>query len=277
MSFRCGTMSTSRSGQLLDKPQEVADISPPALVHCSYHKCLTVYFGRVMRGLFERCLPWSRGYRHYNSDLRAFYAGFDQHRMASVNNRFLDLERLGEARLSRFIRDPRDLVVSGYFYHRRGAEPWVNLDAPTEEDWYFANGAVPEGLRAAGGSFAGYLQSLPEEEGLLAELEFRRNHFESMAQWPKDHPDIVTLRYEDVIKDGPGAFRALMNHYGFSRLERTLGAWLAKRHGLGAQRGDHHVRNPAPGQWRQHFTLTVRKRFDREYGALVKSLGYPTD
>jgi len=119
------------------------------LVHCSYHKCLTVYYGRVMQSVFNRCLPWSAGYLHYNSHLDDFYEGFRSRRVASVNNRALDLNRLGRFRISRFIRDPRDLVVSGYFYHRRGAEPWVDIEAPTAADWYFANGLVPEAVRAA--------------------------------------------------------------------------------------------------------------------------------
>ena len=193
------------------------------LIHCSYHKCLTVYFGRVMRSVFSRCLPWSGGYRHYNSHLEDFYAGFSDYRIASVNNRALDLERLGRFRLSRFIRDPRDLVVSGYFYHRRGAEPWLRIEAPTEEDWYFANGRVPEGLKGTGLSFAAYLQSLPSEEGLLAELEFRAPHLESMARWPAKHPDVATWRYEDIVGREGAVFREVFEFYGLSAPRATPG------------------------------------------------------
>ena len=107
------------------------------LIHCSYHKCLTVYYRRIMDAVFNRCLPWGRGYRHFNSDLEAFYRDCRSHRIASVNNRFLDFPQLGRFRISRFIRDPRDLVVSGYFYHRRGAENWTTMKSPTDDDWYF--------------------------------------------------------------------------------------------------------------------------------------------
>ena len=247
------------------------------LIHCSYHKCLTVYFGRVMKGVFNRCLPWSKGYRHFNSDLEDFYRSFALHRVASVNNRALDLSELGSFRISRFIRDPRDLIVSGYFYHRRGAEPWLRVASPTEADWYFANGCVPEGMRASGLSFAGYLQSLNEEEGLLAELEFRQGHFESMASWPRDHPDIVTFRYEDIIGDEAAVFSGLFSHYGISALERQLGMWFVKRHSFSRKAGDPHVRNPASGQWRKHFTPRVRQAFDSKFAGLVELLGYPTD
>lgn len=247
------------------------------LVHCSYHKCLTVYFGRVMKAVLNRCLPWSSGYRHYNSHLGEFYQGFEKDRIASINNRALDLERLGRFRLTRFIRDPRDLVVSGYFYHKRGAEAWLKLEAPTAEDWYFANGCVPDSLRASGSSFAEHLQSIPEEEGLLAELEFRALHFDSMARWPSRHADIVTFRYEDVVGSEAAAFRQVFDFYGLSPLERGLGLWFAKRYSLRGRGADVHVRNPASGQWRKHFTPRVRRAFDTRYAGLVRMLGYPRD
>jgi hypothetical protein len=247
------------------------------LIHCSSHKCLTVYYGRIMNAVFNRCLPWSRGYRHYNSHLEDFYEGFHEHRIASINNRALDLERLGRFRISRFVRDPRDLVVSGYFYHRRGAEAWLTIESPTAEDWYFANGVVPEGLRGAGLSFAAYLQSIPEEEGLLAELEFRGLHFESMARWPVEHPDILTYRYEDVVDNEAAVFRELFDFYGLSPLERRLGAWFARRYSIRRRAADPHIRNPASGQWREHFTPRVRRAFDAKYAGLVRRLGYPSD
>lgn len=247
------------------------------LVHCSYHKCLTVYYSRVMHAVFNRCLPWSRGYRHYNSHLGDFYQGFRGHRIASVNNRFLDFERLGDFRISRFVRDPRDLVVSGYFYHRRGAEEWVRIEAPTAEDWYFANGVVPEGMRGSEYSFAQYLQSIPEEEGLLAEIEFRRRHFESMARWPARHSRIVTYRYEEFIGSEARVFDELFDFYRLSRIERTLGDWFARRYSMRRRTTDPHVRNPSPGQWRKYFTPRVKQAFDAEHGNLVESLGYPTE
>jgi hypothetical protein len=252
-------------------------MAKPHLIHCAYHKCLTVYFKRIMDVVFNRCLPLSAGYRHFNSHLEDFYNSFRDLRVASINNRALDLERLGRFRISRFIRDPRDLVVSGYFYHRRGAEPWVNIDAPSAEDWYFANGVVPEGLRHGNASFARHLQSLPEEEGLLAEIEFRRRHFESMAAWPASHPDIITFRYEDIIGNETPVFGEIFDFYGLSPVARTLGGFFARRYSIRRLSSDAHVRNPAAGQWRQHFTPRVRQAFDAEFASLVKQLGYPTD
>jgi hypothetical protein len=230
-----------------------------------------------MHAVLNRCLPWSAGYRHYNSHLDDFYEGFATNRVSSINNRALDLDHLGHFRLSHFIRDPRDLVVSGYFYHRRGSEAWVTMEAPTGHDWYFANGIIPEGLRAQGSSFAEYLQSIPEEEGLLAELEFRRLHLESMARWPANHPNIVTYRYENIIGNEVSLFRELCDFYRFSPVERFLVDRFARRYSIRNQSSDAHVRDPTPEQWRQRFTPRVRRAFDAQDRGLVKQLGYPAD
>ena len=230
-----------------------------------------------MDAVFNRCLFWSAGFRHYNSHLRDFYDGLGNNRVVSINNRDLDLERLGRFRISRFIRDPRDLVVSGYFYHKRGAEAWTTIPSPTADDWYFANGCLPDAMEGTNLSFSEYLQSVPVEEGLLAEIEFRSAHFESMARWP-EHPDIITLRYEEVLGNEVAAFREIFEHYGFSGLERRLGLFFAQRHAFGPrQKRDPHVRNPSSGQWRQHFTPRVRREFDARFAGLIRQLDYPAD
>jgi hypothetical protein len=227
-----------------------------------------------MRSVFNRCLFLSDGYEHFNSHLEDFYESFNEYRLASINNRALDLERLGAFRLSRFIRDPRDLVVSGYFYHRRAAEDWVCIDSPTEEDWYFANAAIPSGLRERGGSFAEYLQEVPLEDGLLAELELRGPHFESMARWPATHPDILTLRYEDILGHETRAIDELVAFYGLNSIEGWLLRHFGARYSLARRAGDSHVRDPSAGQWRKHFTPRVRQVFDSKYKTLLKQLGY---
>lgn len=77
-----------------------------------------------MGTLYNRLRPWSERFRHYASLQEDFYRNLHRHRVISANGFAVDLDRLdGDYRIVRFIRDPRDLVVSGYFYHRRGAEP----------------------------------------------------------------------------------------------------------------------------------------------------------
>ena len=261
----------------------------PLRVHCSYHKCLTVYFSRVFTGLLNRTLPWRGRFQHYNSDIEAFGRSWTEARVASVNNRALDLNAL-EAhgggrplRVTRFLRDPRDLVVSGYFYHRRGAEAWTRMVDPKPSDWAFANGVIPRVLKENGGSFSQCLQKLDTEQGLLAELEFRRRHFESMAQWPQEDARVLQIQYEDVLKDPVHCFDRIFQWYGLSDVERRSGRWWAQRHALKPQAQRHgkamanrdtHIRNPSPGQWREHFSGRLQSAFEAQHPGLLDRLGY---
>lgn len=73
----------------------------------------------------------------------------------------------------RVIRDPRDLIMSGYYYHKRAAEPWCKTVDPTEDHpaWKKVRGCVPTNL-PSGYSLTGYLNEASLEEGLLAEIDF---------------------------------------------------------------------------------------------------------
>jgi hypothetical protein len=195
--------------------------------------------------------------------------------MASVNNHALDLQRLGaDFRITRFIRDPRDLVVSGYFYHKRGAETWCNINNPREGDWRVVNGFIPEKMRE-GHSFSSYLQSLCKEDGLMAEIDFRRNHFDSMKQWPATDHRIKLFRYEDLLGNEWKVFAEMFKFYGISWPERRLGLFLANRFSSNRRvGGNQHIRNPMAGQWKEHFTPRVGDYFEQQYGELLERYGY---
>jgi hypothetical protein len=235
---------------------------------------LTVYFARVAGALYDKIIRWGPGFKHCNSLLDDFYSSLDACRIISVNNHMLDLDRLGEFRVSRFIRDPRDLIVSGYFYHKRGAEDWCNIVDPTLEDWRVVNGTIPADL-PTGQSFSGYLQSIAPEDGLLAEMEFRRNHFESMRAWPDDHPCIRLFRYEDIVGNEVEVFQQIFAFYELPRSHRWMAARLADC--LSARRQKKrlkHIRDPRPRQWVEHFTPRVTMRFEEQYGDLLDKLHY---
>jgi hypothetical protein len=243
----------------------------PELVHSSYHKCLTVFFGRVMRS----ALNGFGGYRHFHSDLSQFESERSRYRVTSVNNHALDLGGLGDYRVSRFVRDPRDLIVSGYFYHRRAAEPWCEVVDPTDADWTVVNGAAPRAI-APGESYAACLQRLDQEQGLLAEMEFRAKHFESMRGWPTSDPNVRVWRYEDVLGDERRVMGEVCKHYGLLFPVRMRVRQRATRfdatHAAAAK--DSHVRNPSSGQWKKVFSPRVEEAFMRTWGDLLPLLGY---
>ncbi len=244
-------------------------------IHCSYHKCLTKYFINVMHNVYNRSHTVTWKYQHFNSLIDEFYRHFARLTVSSINNHALDLARLGDdARITRFIRDPRDLIVSGYFYHRRGAEAWCNGSNPKKKDWQVVNGCVPSGMDHDQ-SFSSYLQNVSREKGLLAELEFRTSHFESMVEWPLDDARIRIFRYEDIIGHEREVFSSIFSHYALPAADAAIAMYCAEELSANRRAKDTaHIRNPVPGQWRQYFTPKVNEHFQDRYRHLLDLYGY---
>ena len=176
--------------------------------------------------------------------------------------------------VTRFVRDPRDLLVSGYYYHRRAAESWCDLADPEDSDWQVVNGKVPAGL-APGQSFARFLNEVPQEEGLIAELDFREYHFASMRAWPDDDARVRLFRYEDLVGNEAACYDQMFRFYRFGAVSRFVGRYYARRYRAARRQArSQHIRNASSGQWRQHFTPEVERRFNERYGDLLEKLGY---
>jgi hypothetical protein len=194
-----------------------------------------------------------------------------------VNNHVLDLDRFEDVRVTRFVRDPRDLVVSGYFYHKRAAESWCDIVAPSEEDWAVVNGTVP-GVSLGRRSYAQYLNEVSLEKGLLAEVAFRRHHFESMRRWDDEDPRIEVFRYEEILGNEAEVFDRIFRFFELPFSARQIGLHYVRKFRAGNRaRRPGHIRDPRSGQWRDHFTPAVTAKFNQEYGDLLDRLGYALD
>lgn len=246
-------------------------------VHAGYHKCLSEYAKKVyQRSCSSRLLP-AASFQHYYHRVDAFYADCARHTISSISGHCLDLKRFEDIRVVRFIRDPRDLLVSGYFYHKRGAEHWCALENATDMDWEMVRGAVPSAL-PADTSLATYLQTASLEDGLLAELEFRRFHFDSMLAWPACDSRVRLFRYEDILGNEESVFNDIFDFFGFAYPARIVAKHNARKFRAGARASNRkHIRDPSSGQWRHYFTPDVAARFSAQYGALLQKYDYPLD
>lgn len=250
-------------------------IHAPVRVHCGYHKCLTEYARSVYKRACRPPVLPGGSFRHYYHRLDAFYQDCHRHSVTSVSGQVPELDRFDDIRVVRFVRDPRDLLVSGYFYHKRGVEHWCHLSDPVDNDWMMVNGHVPAAL-SGGRDLYGFLHEAGVEEGLLAELEFRRYHFESMRDWPADDERIRLFRYEDLFGHEAEVFREILSFFGLPWPARLKGRYYARRYSASRRRGKTaHIRNPSSGQWRRYFTPEVSRRFNELYGDLLERYGYP--
>ena len=236
-----------------------------------------IYNGLCKHRFLDRRISQVKRFRHFFHRLDHFYDQCQQFDICSVSGNYIDLDRFEDIRVARVIRDPRDLVVSAYFYHKRAAEPWCKDVNPTDQDWKLVRGAVPAKL-PKDYTFTKYLNEVSMEEGLHAEMEFRKYHFESMLEWPENDSRVLLLRYEDIIGNEAWTYWKILAFFGFSIPTRFIGSQIAHRH---SAKGKHarvsHIRNPNSGQWRKHFTPGLTKRFDELYGEILDRYGYARD
>ncbi|MGE5830299.1 MAG: sulfotransferase domain-containing protein [Micromonosporaceae bacterium] len=224
-----------------------------------------------------------------------------------TNARREDVETLPELRGVHVIRDPRDILVSGYFSHRN-SHPEV-VDGVAWE-------ALPPHRR--------HLHEVGHDEGLLAELDFITPYIESMSTWSYHRPDVLELRMEDLIADPHRAWRPIFTQFQLDSpdpvatdvLRWAVARWnLAGRHrtpvlgylrrhlpGLplhrlpasyldevverysfasltggrpvGQEDEGHHYRRGVAGDWRNHLKPVHLQAFRDRFGDLVERLGY---
>ncbi|QJT09363.1 hypothetical protein E8L03_10605 [Oceanidesulfovibrio marinus] len=254
----------------------------PVCFHFSSHKCLTAYVGIVMRAF---CADTGWTFTHCQGDLGVFeeLARSGGRRILSFNNILPTFDGYPPFRASRFLRDPRDLVISAYHYHCWTRETWCTTPhfswAPiTSESLFRQEIEADPRLFPKGVSFQRYLTGLDFEQGVVLEMLWRRTHFRTMLDWP-DRPEILTLRYESLVGNEEESFAAILRHYGFGEEEAARGGAIAEAHSLkhkklGSRR---HTRNGAARQWQAAFTPRLARIFEDNFGDVLRATGYESD
>jgi hypothetical protein len=215
------------------------------------------------------------------------------------------VDALGATRAFHVIRDPRDIIVSGYFSHRN-ARP---ADHPGADAWGLPH--IAEHRER--------LLSVSKEEGLVLEMDFAHRELVDLAEWDYERPEILELRLEELSakpydgfvrifqhlellpEDEPNGGRDVLSVWlrrtlnrlssrrGLAGLRRpmpatgeiVLGAvyWNrfesnAKGRRAGAEDTKSHYRKGVAGDWVNHFTPPVSKAFEERFNGLPQQLGY---
>jgi hypothetical protein len=233
------------------------------LVHCSHHKAGTNWIRNILVDVANtyglRLADIDRDTIASSADIAFFGQAWKFDRSSLGGRPF---------RGSHLIRDPRDLVVSGYHYHLWTTEAWTHEPRP----------------RFGGKSYQELLNSVPREEGIA--FEIRRSlrwDIAKMAAWDYHQPEFCELRYEDVMADEAGAFERLFTHYGFTPRAVDACVAIGLRHGFkavkereGPKEGPSHLRSGTPGEWRSTFTDEHKALFKSLGGDVLIKLGYET-
>jgi hypothetical protein len=194
------------------------------------------------------------------------------------------------------IRDPRDLIVSGYYSHLKthAINGWMELQQHRNN-----------------------LQKHDVAEGLFLEMEFSNNFIDHIAEWNYNDSNIYEVKYEDIVQEPAIFLKSILNHLNLFKDERSshnlwltgkinrifnkLGLeyrlknkninsafikYLVRKHSFerladgrikGEENSNSHFRKGLAGDWKNHFNEQHKKRFKEIYGDLVVKLGYERD
>ena len=179
----------------------------PLLCFFGHHKCASTWIHSILDAVCADA-GWRIEYLYDPSQFGGDLAAHVQRRrtdlLSYVNADQDHVRTLGPLRGFHVVRDPRDLIVSAYFSHKKShpTHAWPEL--------------LPHRERLA---------QLSKHEGLLAEMEFSAPFLEHMAGWDYEREDVLELRQEEFTADP---------YRGFLRVFHFLGALneehYAKKH-----------------------------------------------
>lgn len=293
----------------------VRQLNAAPLVCFCHHKCASQY----VRGVFQTTARWLGLTFQTVKVANLSSSGIDEanrHRTLRVHGSAIEeptadilyfgnanaatIELLAECDAYRgfhVIRDPRDILISGYFSHR--------YSHSIQGKW--------------GPQLAEHRQRLEVqpsiEDGLLLELDFASRTFANIAGWCYDNPNIYETRFEVLTTDPWKVYLEAFQFLGLTTprwglptlasmataailyklfrrpirqrnclpqplLRRILAQHAFERRAGGRARGQedmrHHYRKGVAGDWCTYFTPRVTDAFKTRYGDLLIHLGYET-
>jgi len=195
-------------------------------------------------------------------------------------------------RAIRLIRDPRDMWVSGYLYHRHCNEGWcrnTDMDPTPPIGWprvalSFAHLSEESKRRYLdflnGKSYHQNLLDRSMADGLDFELDGYTGYtLATMREWTRNGADALHVKLEDVMADFDGAMQQIFDHFGFTAEQSQAALEVARSEDINrmddvaiATRPQIHSRTIS--KWRNVLSAAQVARFEELYGDLIRELGY---
>lgn len=247
-----GRLSSTRM-RGADVPEDIS-----VLFVATHHKVMTTYFTAVLRLLgYGLNLPYQKVHIEHP----------DPHsRLVMSMHGKLDLPRLAPYRGVHVMRDPRDMIVSGYHYHKWTHEAWVHR--PDKN----------------GHTYQSKLNAANTYDGLFMEIDhFIFFYRDTLLNWDTGDPDIFEVSFEDLMGEGrAGIYRDMFSHLGFEGRNLDLATDLMRlfeaKSRSGRKTGDvarkSHLRSGKSGQWRKELEPDHVAYIERELGPVLRKFGY---
>ena len=256
-SWRLASRLLAAKARTAFKPAKVME-KPGVMFVATHHKAMTTYFHAVLRPLcFALNIPFDR----VNSELPDRRAKL----FLSMQGK-QDFKALGAYRGVHVMRDPRDMIVSGYHYHKWTHETWVHR------------------LDDQGESYQEKLNRLDMRDGLFLEIQhFIFFYRRTLEAWDMTNPCMLEVSYESLM--GPernSIYTKIFTHLGFESAELELAVDLMRlfeaesRTGKksGAVSKNSHLRSGKPRQWETDLMPEHLDYINQELGPILSKFGY---
>lgn len=261
----------------------------PIYLFC-YHKVGTVLLVKVFRNL---CAEFGWTFKKVFGECRQLPENAD---VVLFSHSLVDLDSVDMPYVGiHLTRDPRDVVVSGYLYHKRCEEEWClnsNFDfrapilypkVPYSQEHRPEHWKI-EYLKSLGGkSYQQTLLDLIESEGLLFEMHhYGTWTIDSMLDWDYDNPNVEEIKFEELMSDFDQTFGRIFKHCGFSEEQMERALQIAAKEDLNRmdnrqlERNDH-ISSRQTTKWRNYFTAVHEQAFEERFGDVLVKLGYEID
>lgn len=235
----------------------------PQIVHCAHHKCGSVWVAYVTAAIARK---YGKNYVSIGNDPYLTHYPDGDFLYSYTSLVVFDTPNYISSHL---VRDPRDIIVSAYYYHQYCKEDWCV--APNSD---------------FGMTYQEKLKTFPKEEGILFEMmHYTKVVLDIMAQWNYTDPKCLEMHYEDLIADSDKEFAKLFKHWGIGSEDIDDCLEIARRYHMTSLTGrkvgelqyGSHMRSGKPGQWKDEFTEELKSCFKSVFGNLLVKLGYEKD
>jgi len=230
---------------------------PETMFVAIHHKAMTTYFHAVLKSLgFALGLPFEMAHGGRKTEARLLL--FTQSKM--------DLADLRPYRGVHVMRDPRDMIVSGYHYHKWAHEAWLHR------------------LDDHGESYQDKLNRLDRTAGLFQEIDhFLFTYRGALEAWDLDDPAMLEVSYEALMgAERDGRYEAIYRHLGFEGEELALATDLMRLFEAKSRTGNKsgriaegaHLRSGRSRQWEAELEPAHLAYIEAELGPVLRKFGY---
>ena len=225
----------------------------------THHKTGTVW----MSSIFNSIASYYDLKLYANRDNKSFICPSGNFDIFLQNKSYFDFKKLSNYKGLHIIRDPRDIVVSGCFYHTKSSEKWLHIKREK-----FGGLTYQEKLN----SYSSF------DDKLIFEMEnSSRNTIQDIISWNYDNPHFIEIKYEDLIQDiDLNLFRKIFQFLDFNEkiIPRLLK--IAHKNSLfsGQVSNRKHIRSGKKQQWKEYFKPIHAARFVALFDDVLIKLNY---